>query len=442
MLTFGFSKPWNDPTLLPCALLHFFRAFAHFCAHFFSLQNPCPRRDFFRTGSFTELADGTTGFAVQNAFLKVTTTGAVTLSGKGLFSTGDTFEITGAVTDKYIAINTVENVVFSYAIDGVKCMEKTMSFVEKQIYNIASDKFPTPVAKVGDQGYFTLADAINAANGATVTLLADITSTVTIDKACTINTNGFAFDYTVATDCRETTNGNTITIEKLVASTWTIIGDNNNWTEGNAEITMYNTSTENLFVAYNVSFTDDTKALGDSKDYNEFKIRQNKAWTTSYGIGACVKSGYKVKLRSNYRNTGIEENGTYDIYFNSSTKEIAVMPVGETWSSAKEPKFNDGNATCTWGITGSMTGWGTPDITMYYDGTYWYAKGVQFESGDTFKCRQNAAWSWSYGKNNKQSATSIGDDGDNIKATAKCCYDVYVSKTQHKVWFKEAGQRP
>lgn len=272
--------------------------------------------------------------------------------------------------------------------------------------------------------------------------MAPINDATTLDKACTIDTKGFAFNYTVATGFRATKNENIITVVKLEASVWTIIGDHNSWTVGDTETVMYKTSTDNVFVAYNVTFSDTTKAQGDSKDYNEFKIRQNKAWTTSYGVGACAKAGYKVKLRANYRNTGIEENGTYDIYFNLSTKEIAVMPVGETWSDAVEPKFNDGNATCTWGIAGSMTGWNAPDIAMYWDGTYWYAKGVQFESGDTFKCRQNGAWDWQYGNNNKQSATSIGNDGDNIKATAKCCYDVYVSKTQHKVWFKAAGQRP
>ena len=60
-------------------------AVAFFCAHFFSLQNPCPRRDFFRTGSFTEIK-----FAVQNAFLKFTVAGntavAITDNGTGLFS--------------------------------------------------------------------------------------------------------------------------------------------------------------------------------------------------------------------------------------------------------------------------------------------------------------------------------------------------------------------
>lgn len=122
------------------------------------------------------------------------------------------------------------------------------------------------------------------------------------------------------------------------------------------------------------------------------------------------------------------------------------MPVGQTWEDAKDPEFNDGDATCTWGIVGSMNGWNAPDVAMYWDGTYWYAKGVQFKNGDTFKCRQNTAWDWQYNANNISGTTAnIASDGtgdNNFKASKDCSYDVYVSKTQHKVWFKAAGQRP
>lgn len=271
--------------------------------------------------------------------------------------------------------------------------------------------------------------------------MADIEGTVTISKAVTIDTKGFAFNYTVATGFHATKNGNIITVVELVESVWSITGDNTGWaTEKAREIMMYQTDDANVFVAYNVTFDSTTASQGDSKDYNEFKIRQDNAWTTSYGVGACVKAGYKVGLLS--RNTGIEEDGTYDIYFNSSTKQIAVMPVGKTWSDAVEPEFNDGEATCTWGIVGSMNGWGTPDVAMYWDGTYWYAKGVQFEANDQFKCRQNHEWNWEYGGNNIQVAKNMSNSDGNIKASAKCTYDVYVSKTTHKVWFKAAGQRP
>ena len=142
MLTFGFSKPWNNPALLPCALLRFFRAFAHFCAHFFPLQNPCPRRDFFRTGSFTELRDGKKGFEVKNAFLKFTTTEKVTLKGAGLFVVNgqDVDEVTiGAGADQYVAVNASANATLTVEFDGVEYKTSQSNKIEKQkIYPIGS----------------------------------------------------------------------------------------------------------------------------------------------------------------------------------------------------------------------------------------------------------------------------------------------------------------
>ena len=362
----------------------------------------------------------------------------------------ETFEAALAAAEAGSTIELLANVEGEYTIEKactIVTNGKTITVEAGTDFNMASadGKYTFTakvyVAQVGTTRYETWAEAYAAGNE--ITLLADIDGTVTLDKACTINTNGKNFDYTVATGFRETKNVNIITVVTLEASVWTIIGDHNSWTEGDTETVMYKTSTANVFVAYNVTFDESTASQGDNASYNEFKIRKDKAWTTQYGAGACVKAGYKAN-HSLSRNTGVEENGTYDIYFNSSTKQIAVMPVGQTWSDATDPKFDDGTSsgTCAWGITGSMNGWGTNDVTMYFDGTYWYAKGVQFEKNDEFKLRENAAWGWNYGANNKQNATNIGTNSDNIKAIAKCCYDVYVSKTQHKVWFKAAGQRP
>ena len=51
-----------------------------------------------------------------------------------------------------------------------------------------------PAAKIGEQGYATLADALAAAKtGDTITFLADITEDVTINKAITINGDGFTY---------------------------------------------------------------------------------------------------------------------------------------------------------------------------------------------------------------------------------------------------------
>ena len=74
----------------------------------------------------------------------------------------------------------------------------------------------TYVAQVGETMYENINDAIANADGSTVELLADVEGTVTLDKACTINTNGFAFEYTVANDFKATEADNTITVEARV----------------------------------------------------------------------------------------------------------------------------------------------------------------------------------------------------------------------------------
>ena len=53
-------------------------------------------------------------------------------------------------------------------------------------------------------------------NSSTVELLADVEGTVTLDKACTIDTNGKTFNYTVANDFKATVNDNIITVEAKV----------------------------------------------------------------------------------------------------------------------------------------------------------------------------------------------------------------------------------
>ena len=50
----------------------------------------------------------------------------------------------------------------------------------------------TYVATIGEYGYTTLAEAIAAADGGTVTLIADVTENVTIEKSVTIDLNGYS----------------------------------------------------------------------------------------------------------------------------------------------------------------------------------------------------------------------------------------------------------
>ncbi len=87
------------------------------------------------TGTLTA-EDATFNFAVQNAFLHFTATGAVTLKAdKEIFSTGKEFAVEKA-GEYYVAINPAEEVAFSYESNGVVMKSKTITFAKKTIYNL------------------------------------------------------------------------------------------------------------------------------------------------------------------------------------------------------------------------------------------------------------------------------------------------------------------
>ncbi len=103
------------------------------------------------SGSFAELANGTKGFAVQNAFLKFTTTEKVTLKGEGMFSTGDEITITGNGTEQYVAVNpTATAVAFSYSVDGVQCKSLSKNFEARKVYYLGELKAPAAIWLLGD----------------------------------------------------------------------------------------------------------------------------------------------------------------------------------------------------------------------------------------------------------------------------------------------------
>lgn len=78
-------------------------------------------------------------FAVQNAFLKFTTTETVTLNGTGLFvvnkEVSNEVTIEGTGETQYVAINPA-NTTLSYSVNGVKCKEVTLPFEAKKVYNL------------------------------------------------------------------------------------------------------------------------------------------------------------------------------------------------------------------------------------------------------------------------------------------------------------------
>ena len=104
------------------------------------------------------------------------------------------------------------------------------------------------VAQVGTTRYETWAEAYAA--GTEITLLAPINDATTLDKACTIDTKGFAFNYTVdeSKGLRATKNGNIITVK--LAPITLIPGDF--WKIANARFAAYffnNATSKNEWVS-------------------------------------------------------------------------------------------------------------------------------------------------------------------------------------------------
>lgn len=129
-----------------CTFFVLLRTFAHFCALLRSLlltSKSLPPQGFFRTGSFTELAKGTKGFQVQNAFLKFTAEkGAkVTLTASAeIFSTGNTpLTLTATGETQYVAVNPAESVQVTLNVDSSLDLSKTSpanKLLNQKIYNL------------------------------------------------------------------------------------------------------------------------------------------------------------------------------------------------------------------------------------------------------------------------------------------------------------------
>lgn len=131
-------------------------------------------------------------------------------------ATSDNFEVSGGTFNRSISDG--------YCADGfipTKNADGT--------YGVKAGKY---VAKVGSKNYETLADAIRlAANGKTITLLANVTENVTIsanNKNLTLELNGFTLNGGTGTAKAALTNYGTITIkDSSKAQTGTIKRDDN-----------------------------------------------------------------------------------------------------------------------------------------------------------------------------------------------------------------------
>ncbi len=121
------------------------------------------------TATSTLTAEGATfNFAVQNAFLHFTATGAVTLKAdQEIFSTGKEFAVEQA-GEYYVAINPAKEVAFSYESNGVVMKSTTITFAKKTIYNLGELETISAYGVVGSFQGWNAANPVkmyNAADG-------------------------------------------------------------------------------------------------------------------------------------------------------------------------------------------------------------------------------------------------------------------------------------
>ena len=145
----------------------------------------------------------------------------------------------------------------------------------------------TYVATIGEYGYTTLAEAIAAADGETVTLIADVTENVTIEKSVTIDLNGYTISS--ASEYAVKVNGGLTQEEKIevvILSTGaqgTIGGEINTWG-------LYVTNSAEVYVE-NICATASSYGvrIGDNSDGIQTIVNMKDSKAEGGAVGAFVK---------------------------------------------------------------------------------------------------------------------------------------------------------
>ena len=385
MPTSGFSKPWNDPTLLPCALLRLLCMLLRFsvcCCVFlrtlFSTSKSLPPQGFFRTGSFAELAKGTKGFAVQNAFLKFTVAGntavAITDNGTGLFS-GELSNFSAG--EHYVAIKAnakdvveEERVKYTFKYTAGEFEKETTTFapVAGTIYNLYYIGEP--------QKAYLNANVWNVDNAWFAAYFFNKTPNA-------VNTRAFA-EYT-----------------------WVKMTDVEGFGVYECEVPYgYNSV---IFCRMVATATEANFGTWDG-------VVQNQTEDLTINVAA-----------DDYENTN-----TYTV--TSWDNQMQNTPTGGNWGAKP--------AAPTYGVAGSFQGWASENaINMEFESDGWYvAKGIELYKDDAFKIVQDNSWAVNYGASGDNAIvitldtpTTLVTNGQNIIPATNGKFDIYFSAKTHEL---------
>ena len=161
------------------------------------------------------------------------------------------------------------------------------------------------------------------------------------------------------------------------ASEWGVVGAVNGWAA--PDVTMYKTSTEGLFVAYNVAMPD-----------GDFKIRANGVWNdaANYGLEAAgtveVDHAYDLICGGSSANMTLAA-GNYDIWFDLTNSKVYIMTPGKPISEAEggeavAPEVPEDQA---WYMVGNFNEWnpGDEDYKMTAEGDFYVFKNFTAAEG-------------------------------------------------------------
>ena len=202
---------------------------------------------------------------------------------------------------------------------------------------------------------------------------------------------------------------------------WGIVGTINNWGGDGADVDMKVGT--GWYVAAGVEL-----AEGE-----QIKFRLDGGWDVNFGGTWAV--GEKIALVPGGDNM-ITTAGTFDIYLNPDVPAAYVLEAGADAPAAPE----------TWGIVGTVNGWGGSDLdmglTLDAEGKYWVRKGVALPAGEQIKFRFAHSWDVNFGGTFAVDAEiEVKAGGDNM-ATTEGTFDVYLDAEGAKAYFMTEGKTP
>ena len=202
---------------------------------------------------------------------------------------------------------------------------------------------------------------------------------------------------------------------------FTVCGDNNSW----GDTMMYETSEDNLFVAYGVNFSSNGK----------FKIRKYNTWVDDYNYGTTTTTKKSVNsVVGVYTDGGSLDiqvyAGTYDIYFNRIAGQVYIMEQGKSYTEATQP-----TTTTKYSLAGNFAGGGWDDtVEMKYSGDGIWTNVQTFAANNEFKIKNYGNWNSSWGYNNVTPGKNlVSYSGGNAKVTTAGTYIVGFYKNSNKI---------